>query len=355
MAKQSTRQRWHPSDLKRTCFVIMPYGRRKDAARGNKTIDFDAVVYDKIIEPAVTSLNREGIRIECVRSDKIAKAGPIHDRMIEAIYASDVAVVDLTTDNPNVFYELGVRHALRDRVTVLLRRRRRTPLPFNIAGMSTIEYDLTKDRIARAKREIAAYVKNGLLSSTTDSLVFADMRGLKVSRDAELIPASEVEEYVIPRTHNRRLGIVGGSLRYANLSVQLRNRPIDVWLSSENINMEMARPYDLSVSGLIRYLGAHKDDTGTIVKDTIADELKLKMRGRQLVNPGQIVPTPSGELETTHKVKRIYHAASVYGVVGAGFHPIVQVEQCITAALVRMDRDSKDARSRNGRKSVDFE
>ena len=61
------------------------------------------------------------------------------------------------------------------------------------------------------------------------------------------------------------------------------------------------------------------------------------MQGRQLVNPGEVVSTSAGALEDTHHVKRIYHAASVYGVVGEGFHGITPVEQCITNALARVD------------------
>jgi O-acetyl-ADP-ribose deacetylase (regulator of RNase III) len=88
---------------------------------------------------------------------------------------------------------------------------------------------------------------------------------------------------------------------------------------------------------LIRFLGAKKDKTGTIVDDVIANELARLMKGRQVVNPGQIVATSSGELATSHKVKQIFHAAAVYGVVGAGFRPIENVEQCVTNALAYID------------------
>jgi hypothetical protein len=120
----------------RTCFVIMPFRTKTDAARGDE-VDFDRV-YDEIIKPAVERLNDQGFVIEVIRSDRVARAGLIQERMIEYIADADVAVVDITTQNPNVFYELGVRHALRDRVTVLLRRKG-TPYPFNIAGMTAIE------------------------------------------------------------------------------------------------------------------------------------------------------------------------------------------------------------------------
>ena len=59
-----------------------------------------------------------------------------------------------------------------------------------------------------------------------------------------------------------------------------------------------------------------------MTKDTIADELERVMRRRQVVNPGEVVATGAGCLAETHGVKRIFHAASVYGVVGTGFHTL---------------------------------
>jgi hypothetical protein len=322
----------------RTCFVIMPYRTKADAARSDE-VDFDRV-YSEIIKPAVESLNGRGFVIEVIRSDEVERAGLIQERMIEYIADADVAVVDITTQNPNVFYELGVRHALRDRVTVLVRRKG-TANPFNIAGMTAIEYDLGEEEAAHARAAIANFVRNGLLSGAQDSLVYAVLPGLKAGRDPKPIIESDLEEYVIPGAPGKRIGIVAGNLRHTNLSAKLLQQPIDVWVSSENINMQMARPYDSSVSGLIRYLGAEKDDTGTIVRDVVAKELQAKMKSRQLVNPGEVVPTGAGRLADTHHVKRILHAAAVYGVVGNGYHPIAHIEQCITNALARVDFDAK--------------
>ena len=322
---------------KRTCFVIMPFHTKADAARSDQ-VDFDRV-HNEIIKPAVESLNDRGFVLEVIRSDQVERAGLIQERMIEYIADADVAVVDITTQNPNVFYELGVRHALRDRVTVLVRRKGTTN-PFNIAGMTAIEYDLGKEEAACARAAIANFVRNGLLSGAQDSLVYAVLPGLTAARDPKPIIESALEEYAIPGAPGKRIGIVAGNLRHTNLCAKLLQQPIDIWVSSENINMQMARPYDASVSGLIRYLGAEKDETGTIVRDVVVKELQAKMKNRQLVNPGEVVPTGAGRLAETHHVKRILHAAAVYGVVGTGYHPIAHVEQCITNALARVDFDA---------------
>ena len=89
----------------KTCFVIMPFGEKKDI--DGQPINFD-VIYKDFIKDAV-----EGLSLKCIRCDEIAEAGWIHSKMFEYIFSADVAVVDITSLNPNVFYELGIRHALK--------------------------------------------------------------------------------------------------------------------------------------------------------------------------------------------------------------------------------------------------
>src|SRR6266550_6124876 len=93
----------------RECFVIMPIGSG-DAYQVYRNR------YEHIIQPAV-----DGFRLDsddrqvfrCVRADFVTKTGSITRDLLGRLYRSDVVVADLTDLNPNVFYELGVRHALR--------------------------------------------------------------------------------------------------------------------------------------------------------------------------------------------------------------------------------------------------
>ncbi len=322
---------------KLTCFVIMPFGVKDDPARGDK-IDFDENVF-ALIQGAVQDLVARGLPMECVRADKIAKAGLIHEQMIQQIAEAEVAVVDLTTANANVYYELGVRHTIRDRVTVLLKRKGTRP-PFNLAGMKSIEYDLDPVRIERARAAIVEFVWNGLRSGDRDSLVYTVLPGLKPGLPSKALEDA-VEYYALPGVAGKRIGIVSGDLRNVNLGDRLSREPIEVWVNSENLNMQMARPYEGSISGLVRYLGAVRDDTGAIVEDTVADALAAKMKGRQLVNPGEVVSTGAGALHRTHGVERLYHVAAAYGVVGKGYSSIANAELCVTNALARMDLEAR--------------
>jgi hypothetical protein len=251
----------------RGCFVIMPFGEKDDQG---ETVDFDRV-YAQIIKPAVEALNKGNILIECLRCDEVERAGLIHETMLRHIQEAEVAVVDITAQNPNVYCELGVRPTLHDRVTVLIRRAG-TRNPFNIAGMNSIEYDLEEDKAEEARNAITSFVRNGLVSSARDSLVHAMIPGLRITAGRRPISDYRVYPYGVESTRGKELWLVTGGLRYVNLNPRLREDQIDIWVSSENINMKMARVFDRSISGLVRFLGARKDDTGEIIEDAIAAE-----------------------------------------------------------------------------------
>ena len=80
-------------------FVAMPFGT-KDG------INFD-LVYSDLIKPAL-----EAAGLEAFRADGEVKAGDIRKDMFQELLLADLVVVDASIDNPNVWYELGVRHAL---------------------------------------------------------------------------------------------------------------------------------------------------------------------------------------------------------------------------------------------------
>ena len=107
-------------------FVAMPFGL-KDG------IDFNRI-YGELIKPA---LERAGF--EVFRADEELRAGEIRKDMFQELLLADLVVVDLSIDNPNVWYELGVRHALRARgvVQILCRRER---LPFDVASDRVLRY-----------------------------------------------------------------------------------------------------------------------------------------------------------------------------------------------------------------------
>jgi tetratricopeptide (TPR) repeat protein len=114
----------------------MPFGQKPDAA--GAVIDFDAV-YEDLIAPAI-----EGANLQPIRADEEMTGGIIHKPMFERLMLCEYAVADLTTANANVFYELGVRHAVRPWSTVLIFAEG-SRLPFDVAYLRAVPYRLSPD------------------------------------------------------------------------------------------------------------------------------------------------------------------------------------------------------------------
>ncbi|HEY5705918.1 MAG TPA: TRAFs-binding domain-containing protein [Terrimicrobiaceae bacterium] len=115
------------------CFVLMPFGEKTDA--DGLKIDFDAV-YAQLIEPAI-----EGAGLSAIRADEEVVGGIIHKPIFERLLLCEFAVADLTTASANVFYELGVRHAVLPNTTVLLFGGA-ARLPFDVALLRALPYQI---------------------------------------------------------------------------------------------------------------------------------------------------------------------------------------------------------------------
>src|SRR6187551_1703485 len=114
------------------CFVLMPFGTKSDGIK--KEIDFDKVYYS-YIKPAILLAG-----LEPIRADEEKGGGFIHKPMYERLMFCDFAVADLSFANANVFYELGIRHALKPYTTVSIFEKN-TKLPFDTAPLRTKPYD----------------------------------------------------------------------------------------------------------------------------------------------------------------------------------------------------------------------
>ena len=148
------------------CFVLMPFGEKPDAT-GQK-INFDAVYHD-LIAPAIRAA-----KLDPVRADEEMAGGIIHKPMFERLILCEYAVADLTTANANVFYELGVRHAVRPGTTVLIFASG-SRLPFDVAPLRALPYDLNQEGLPKdlekAKAALTARLKEAR-NAVTDSPIY---------------------------------------------------------------------------------------------------------------------------------------------------------------------------------------
>jgi hypothetical protein len=149
-------------------FVVRPFGTRRVVMEdgGEAEVDF-AAVQRALVDPALAALGMQGGTTE-----PIAQAGDIRKDVFELLATSDLVVADISMHNANVFYELGVRHALRDHGTVLIRCRCQE-VPFDLRTDRYLEYD-PRDPAASLPALIAA-LRDTRDSDDVDSPVLAKL------------------------------------------------------------------------------------------------------------------------------------------------------------------------------------
>jgi len=141
------------------CFVIMPIG---DQSFGDVHVTAAELRkrYDDLIKEA---LKMADPALEVTRADDVAMPGTITSDILTRIMHSDLVVADVTYPNPNVFYELGLRHACR-LGTIIVREKTGPRLPFDISHQRAIEYSNTptglKDLAENLRNAFALIARN---------------------------------------------------------------------------------------------------------------------------------------------------------------------------------------------------
>jgi len=142
---------------KKTCFVIMPFSATTEKHTSEYWNEFFGVIKTEM----------ESNDYTCSRSE----VGPysIMRQVIEKIYESDLVIAVLTDMNPNVWYELGIRHSLKNG-TLMLLEASQTP-PFDISSYGLIKYQDGISQGTKLKKEIHAYISKLCDAKNTDSPV----------------------------------------------------------------------------------------------------------------------------------------------------------------------------------------
>ena len=135
--------------MKKVCFVIGPIGEKDSDVRKHA----DRVM-NEIINPVV---NKFGY--EVIRADKYSIPGQITSQIVELIANADLLIADLSFHNPNVFYELALRHITRKPFVHLIKEGEK--IPFDIKDIRAIEFNLdNEESIKQAKGELRKQIKN---------------------------------------------------------------------------------------------------------------------------------------------------------------------------------------------------
>lgn len=139
----------------KVCFYITPIGEPDSEERRHSDLFLSSIV-----EPAL-----DEFELKVIRADDIGEAGMISRQIIEHIVHARLVIADLSYHNPNVFYELCLRHACRKPTVQIIRASDR--LPFDLDQVRTIKIDTSSiyslvPKLETHKSEIANQVRRAL-------------------------------------------------------------------------------------------------------------------------------------------------------------------------------------------------
>ena len=120
------------------CFVIMPFAN-----------EFDEIY--EIIKEAVEAAE---VGFICRRADEHLAGSPIMEDVLEGVGESEIIIADLTGRNPNVFYELGVAHMVKDADKVIMLTQDIESVPYDLRPYRTIEYKQTIEGAKKLKADL---------------------------------------------------------------------------------------------------------------------------------------------------------------------------------------------------------
>ena len=110
---------------------------------GDKRLCFLAMPTKHWLPDVQSAIESAAAGFECKLSVDNAAPGDIMNRVWQDIRRSEVIVADLTEANPNVFYEMGLAHAL-GKTIIMIRQKNTPPVPFDLGHHKYFTYDVTK-------------------------------------------------------------------------------------------------------------------------------------------------------------------------------------------------------------------
>ena len=193
-------------------FIVRPFGRKEG-------IDFDRM--ERLL--ILPSLEQAGIAGRSTGA--ITEAGNIREDLFQLLLVADIVIADISIHNANVFYELGIRHSLRTRLTYLIRSKLNKPtelqtsaneVPFDLKTDRYLEYDPTDP--AAFVPQLVRGLKATIAANRVDSPVFRSLPHLEEPKHSILSPvpptfASEVD-LVANQKQGGKLGLLGSETRH---------------------------------------------------------------------------------------------------------------------------------------------
>lgn len=244
---------------KKRVFVVSPIGKSGTDVRKHADLLFNSLI--------LSACPTEEYIV--TRADLDSRPGMITDQVINSIIDADVCIVDLSFLNPNVFYELGVRHAVR-KPTIHVAKDG-TDLPFDNVGHRVIFFDLTDWSSHKAFK---TSLERALKDVWADDFVVTNPV-TQAGAKAELKESSDPIQQVVGELTNRIERLEG--IRNVSRRNDLRYEMIDGTLVLSDVSHEV-------ISDFIDIYGNFSNDKQQVRVEILVDQLRRRKFPDGLLN-----------------------------------------------------------------------
>ncbi|AQU73782.1 hypothetical protein [Priestia megaterium] len=169
---------------KQTCFIITPIGSDDSSIRRSA----DGVI-DAVIAPILEEMD-----FEIIVAHRMNEGGSITRQVIQNIIDAELVIANLTSLNPNVMYELAVRHAIRKPLVQICEKG--TVLPFDISEQRTIFYTNDMKGTVELKAAFEGMVNEALRDEKPDNPIYRAIQSEIIIKDTEV---GDTDKYLVRR------------------------------------------------------------------------------------------------------------------------------------------------------------
>jgi hypothetical protein len=220
------------------CFIIMPISTQKGYEEGHFTL-----VYEDIVKPSVEAAN-----MSPYRADETKNTNLIQLDILRRVIETPIAVCDMSSKNPNVFYELGMRQAF-DMPTVLIKDNI-TEAPFDISGLRYVTYnkEMKHRDVLKVVSELTETIIETFKKKDDRSEVSSLIRLMELSNPAKLDKIDLSEEARYKKLNEIHLNEILDNLDKLNNSQAIIMERLNSIDNEKNINkLGQNIPYDSTI------------------------------------------------------------------------------------------------------------